>query len=99
MADFIAAAAPSLQSVLHGYVEWALAHPERFRLVFGSWSAGPEELAAAAQTLLRRRFRGRLLGEHLPNEGNDLGAVELDGTEPGAGGQRSAGGVNEVEAA
>lgn len=45
-----AAAATTLQSVLHGYVEWALAHPERFRLVFGSWSAGSAELAAAAET-------------------------------------------------
>ncbi|HXL91493.1 MAG TPA: TetR/AcrR family transcriptional regulator [Streptosporangiaceae bacterium] len=44
-----AAAATTLQSVLHGYVGWALTHPERFRLVFGSWSAGTEELAAAAQ--------------------------------------------------
>jgi AcrR family transcriptional regulator len=45
-----AAAAVSLRSVLHGYAEWALAHPERFRLVFGSWSAGSAELAAAAET-------------------------------------------------
>jgi hypothetical protein len=36
--------------VLHGYVGWALAHPARFRLVFGAWSAGSEELAAAADT-------------------------------------------------
>jgi AcrR family transcriptional regulator len=45
-----AAAATTLQSVLDGYVGWALAHPERFRLVFGTWSTGSEELAAAAET-------------------------------------------------
>jgi hypothetical protein len=36
--------------VLHGYVGWALAQPQRFRLVFGAWSTGSEELAAAAET-------------------------------------------------
>jgi AcrR family transcriptional regulator len=46
----VAAAAATLQSVLHGYIEWALAHPERFRLVFGSWSADSAELADAAET-------------------------------------------------
>jgi AcrR family transcriptional regulator len=44
------ATATTLRSVLHGYVDWALAHPQRFRLVFGAWSSGSEELAAAAQT-------------------------------------------------
>ena len=44
------ATATTLQSVLHGYVAWALAHPARFRLVFGAWSTGSEELAAAAET-------------------------------------------------
>ena len=44
------ATATTLQAVLHGYVGWALAHPARFRLVFGTWSAGSEELAAAAET-------------------------------------------------
>jgi AcrR family transcriptional regulator len=45
-----AATATTLQSFLHSYVDWALAHPERFRLVFGTWSTGSEELAAAAET-------------------------------------------------
>jgi AcrR family transcriptional regulator len=44
------ATATTLRSVLHGYVDWALAHPERFRLVFGAWSTSSEELAAAAET-------------------------------------------------
>jgi AcrR family transcriptional regulator len=44
------ATATTLRSVLHGYVGWALAHPARFRLVFGAWSTGSEELAAAAET-------------------------------------------------
>ena len=46
----VVATAATLRSVLHGYVGWALAHPARFRLVFGAWSAGSEELAAAAET-------------------------------------------------
>jgi hypothetical protein len=44
------AAATTLRSVLRRYVDWALAHPERFRLVFGPWTTGSEELAAAAET-------------------------------------------------
>jgi AcrR family transcriptional regulator len=40
----------TLESLLRGYVDWALAHPERFRLVFGSWSIDSEELGAAAET-------------------------------------------------
>jgi hypothetical protein len=40
-----------------------------------------------------------MLGEHLPDKGNDPGAVELDGAKPGAGGERAARGVYEVEAA
>ena len=44
------ATATTLRSLLHVYVGWALAHPARFRLVFGAWSTGSEELAAAAET-------------------------------------------------
>jgi AcrR family transcriptional regulator len=44
------ATATTLQAVLHRYIGWALAHPARFRLVFGAWSVGSEELAAAAET-------------------------------------------------
>jgi AcrR family transcriptional regulator len=44
------ATAATLHSVLHGYIAWALAHPARFRLVFGAWTTGSPELAAAAQT-------------------------------------------------
>jgi AcrR family transcriptional regulator len=43
------ATAATLQSVLHGYIAWALAHPARFHLVFGAWTTGSPELAAAAQ--------------------------------------------------
>lgn len=46
----VVAAATTLRAVLHGYIGWALAHPARFRLVFGAWSTGSEELAAAAET-------------------------------------------------
>lgn len=44
------ATATTLRSLLHVYVGWALAHPARFRLVFGAWSTGSEERAAAAET-------------------------------------------------
>ncbi len=35
---------------MHGYVAWALAHPVRFRLVFGAWSRPSEELGSAASS-------------------------------------------------
>ena len=38
----------SLRALMDGYVRWALAYPERFRLTFGAWTHGTEELAAAA---------------------------------------------------
>jgi hypothetical protein len=40
---------------MHRYVAWALEHPARFKLTFGTWSVESEELADAAhsaQTLL-----------------------------------------------
>ena len=37
-----------MQAVMHGYVAWALEFPQRFKLVFGSWSRDSDELAAAA---------------------------------------------------
>lgn len=39
----------ALRSGLHGYIGWALWHPNIFRLVFGAWSVESPELAAAAQ--------------------------------------------------
>jgi hypothetical protein len=36
-----------MQAVMHGYVAWALEFPQRFKLVYGSWSKGSDELAAA----------------------------------------------------
>lgn len=44
-----------LRAAIHQYVAWALEHPARFKLVFGSWSTDSEELALAAdaaQTIL-----------------------------------------------
>jgi AcrR family transcriptional regulator len=38
----------SLRSLMHGYVRWAQDHPQRFRLTFGAWTHGSEELGAAA---------------------------------------------------
>jgi AcrR family transcriptional regulator len=37
-----------LRAAVRQYVAWALEHPQRFRLVFGSWSIDSAELAAAA---------------------------------------------------
>lgn len=41
-------AAEALHDLMHGYVEWALRHPARFKLAFGSWSGDSAELAEAA---------------------------------------------------
>lgn len=50
-ADVTAAADPvdGVRLVLHGYVEWAMAHPARFKLVFSSWSVASDELADEAR--------------------------------------------------
>lgn len=39
----------ALRAVLHGYIEWAQRHPERFRLVFKSWTIESAELGEAAE--------------------------------------------------
>jgi AcrR family transcriptional regulator len=39
-----------LRVLMHRYVAWALAHPERFRLVFAAWSRQSEELDSAASS-------------------------------------------------
>lgn len=44
-----------LRTTLHRYVAWALDHPARFKLTFGTWSIDSEELHLAAhhaQTML-----------------------------------------------
>jgi AcrR family transcriptional regulator len=46
-----------LRAAMHGYVAWALAKPVRFKLVYGPWSKGSDELAAAAKA-----SRGLLIG-------------------------------------
>jgi len=38
----------ALRAAIRQYVAWALDHPERFRLVFGSWSIESQELGLAA---------------------------------------------------
>jgi AcrR family transcriptional regulator len=39
-----------LRSLMHGYVRWARANPQRFKLTFGSWTRGNEELGGAADS-------------------------------------------------
>jgi hypothetical protein len=34
--------------MMHSYVRWAIRHPARFKLTFGSWSTDSAELAEAA---------------------------------------------------
>jgi AcrR family transcriptional regulator len=46
-----------LRAAMHGYVAWALANPVRFKLVYGGWSKGSDELAEAATAT-----RGLLIG-------------------------------------
>jgi len=45
-----------LRRLMHGYIRWARAHPQRFRLTFGSWTQDSQELGAAAS-----RSRARLI--------------------------------------
>lgn len=44
-----------LRRLAQAYVEWAIRYPERFRLTFGSWTSGTDELAETA-TAARARF-------------------------------------------
>jgi AcrR family transcriptional regulator len=43
-------AAEEIRERMHDYVGWALRYPARFRLVFGPWTTGSDELADAATT-------------------------------------------------
>ncbi|MGO9453362.1 MAG: TetR/AcrR family transcriptional regulator [Candidatus Binataceae bacterium] len=40
----------ALNAMMRGYVRWALKYPARFKLTFGSWLAGTDELTAAAES-------------------------------------------------
>lgn len=41
-----------LRAAMHGDVSWALEFPVRFKLVYGPWSKGSDELAAAAHSTM-----------------------------------------------
>jgi AcrR family transcriptional regulator len=43
-----------LRATLYDYIAWALEHPARFKLVFGAWSVGSDELGAAAHAAQAR---------------------------------------------
>jgi AcrR family transcriptional regulator len=45
----------ALRRMAQAYVDWAQHHPERFKLTFGPWRGGSEELAVSA-TAARARF-------------------------------------------
>lgn len=38
----------TLRALMHGYIRWARAYPERFRLTFGAWTHESRELGEAA---------------------------------------------------
>lgn len=38
----------ALRALMHGYVRWARAYPERFRLTFAAWTVESPELGEAA---------------------------------------------------
>src|SRR5436190_9091222 len=42
----------ALRVVFAGYARWAVTHPRRFKLIFGPWSTGSDELAEAAHTAM-----------------------------------------------
>jgi AcrR family transcriptional regulator len=44
-----------IETLMRGYVRWAAERPERFKLTFGRWEAGSDELAETA-TAARGRF-------------------------------------------
>jgi len=46
--DGAAPGAGALRPMMHAYVRWAVRHPARFKLTFGSWSGDLPELARAA---------------------------------------------------
>ncbi|MFF9478760.1 TetR/AcrR family transcriptional regulator [Streptomyces sp. NPDC014733] len=55
------AAGATLRAALRSYVDWALARPVRFKLIYGAWSTGTPELEAAAtstRALLTRIVAG-----------------------------------------
>jgi AcrR family transcriptional regulator len=45
-----------LRRLMHGYIRWARAYPQRFQLTFGSWTHDSQELGTAAT-----RSRARLI--------------------------------------
>ncbi|MGI8553696.1 MAG: TetR/AcrR family transcriptional regulator [Dehalococcoidia bacterium] len=40
----------AVKTLMHGYISWAVTHPVRFKLTFGTWSGDSAELSAAAAT-------------------------------------------------
>lgn len=49
-------AKPTIRTLMHGYIAWAMTYPNRFKLVFGKWTIESAELTEAAT-----RAQGRLV--------------------------------------
>jgi AcrR family transcriptional regulator len=59
----------TLRAMMHGYVRWAMRHPARFKLTFGSWSKGSADLAdaaTAARSALVETVEGAQANDELP---------------------------------
>ena len=71
----------ALRRALHSYVDWALAHPVRFSLIFGRWSMQQEEMGEAAEAargaLVDAVRRGQDSGEVAPGEPERCAALLL----------------------
>lgn len=71
----------ALRSGMHGYVRWAMAYPERFKLTFGPWRADNpglgEAATAARQGLIATVARAQAEGALPPGEPERLAYLFL----------------------
>jgi len=72
---------PDARQLMHEYVRWATRYPARFKLTFGSWSTGSDELADAASSarsvLVAAVERGQAAGDLPPGNPERLAALIL----------------------
>jgi AcrR family transcriptional regulator len=79
--------ADALGQMMHGYVDWALRHPARFKLTFGSWSVDSAELgtaAAAARSTLVTAVAAAQASKDLPGGDPERLAALIQATTHGA---------------
>ena len=71
----------ALRRMAQAYVDWAQHHPERFKLTFGPWRSGTDELGVSA-TAARARFVGAVVraqdaGQLVPGDPERVTALIL----------------------